>query len=43
MFVQKKSEEANKMRKDNEENLQQVKSHWPKYRVIPAIVEERQL
>ncbi|HUM91039.1 MAG TPA: methyl-accepting chemotaxis protein, partial [Candidatus Competibacter sp.] len=43
IFVRQASEEAAKMRKAHEENLQQVKSRWQKYRAIPASDEERQL
>lgn len=43
MFVRQASEEATKMRKAHEENLQQVKSRWQKYRTIPASDAERQL
>ena len=43
MFVRQASEEAAKMRKAHEENLQQVKSRWRKYQAIPASAGERQL
>ncbi len=43
MFVRQASEEGAKMRKAHEENLQQVKTRWQKYRAISASSEERQL
>ncbi len=42
MFVRQQSEDAAKMRKVHEENLQQVKDRWQKYQAIPASAEERQ-
>lgn len=43
MFVRQASEEAAKLRKTYEENVQQTKSRWQKYQAIPAKAEERQL
>ena len=43
MFVRQASEDAAKLRKTHEENLQQVKGRWQKYQVIPANAEEHQL
>ena len=42
MFMRQASEDAGKMRKAHEENLQQIKERWLKYQAIPASAEERQ-
>ncbi len=42
MFMRQASEDANKMRKAHQENLQQIKERWLRYQAIPASAEESQ-